>query len=210
MRAEDAAPQALSPAAAVAAAAADEQGLSSDVAGPAWGHSGFLYAFSFSKWNVFNSGPLAYTPFELGYDFGNGLRVQSGMDLFYYEGTDIHTDDKGVVSAPAKYSYEMNNWRTSLFYRVPFDMRLRPLAGISVNIVSGSRKLSRETNASGKDINADKSKIPAWGYTGLGLQVGVEFLLNQDWSLIASLRYDVTFNVVPSPWVKQLGVAVTF
>jgi hypothetical protein len=202
--AEDAAAQPLSP----SAEAAAPQALSGTAEEPAIGHSGFLYAFSVSKWNVFNAGPLAYTPFEIGYDFGNGLRLQTAMDLFYYEGSDI--DEKEPAQGVAKYTYEMSNWRSSVIYQVPLPIRLRPAIGISANIVGGSRKLARLQDSSGKDIYADKPKIPAWGYSGMGLQMGLEYLLGRDWTLSASLRYDLTFGVVPSPLVKQLGVAVTF
>jgi hypothetical protein len=88
-------------------------------------------------------------------------------------------------------------------------MRLRPVLGLSLNMVGGSRKLAPVFQG-GKDIYADKPKIPAWGYTGLGALFGLEFLLTRDWALHASLRYDFTFSSVASPLVTQLGTMVTF
>lgn len=184
--------------------------LSPTVEEAALGHSGFLYAFSFSRWSLFNSAPLAYTPFEIGYDFGNGVRLQTGMDLFYYEGTDNVVSDKGDPIGLAQFTYEMTNWRSSILYQAPLPIPLRPVLGISANIVGGSKKLARVQDSSGKDINADKPKIPAWGYTGMGVLVGLEYLINADWTASLSLRYDTTFSAVPSPLVQQLGVAVTF
>ena len=173
----------------------------------AWGHSGFLYSFSVSTWSVFNGNPLAYTPVEFGYDFGSGLRVQSGMDLLYYEGND--TDEKHPEAGTRRYSYEMSNWRTSLLYRMPVDTRVRPLLGVSLNAFGGSRRLTPDFQG-GKDINADASKFAAWSYIGIGAQLGLEYLLTYDWSLLLSGRYDFTFTAVPSPVVTQLGLAVTF
>jgi hypothetical protein len=171
------------------------------------GHSGFLYVFSLSNWGVFNASPLGYTPFELGYDFGNGLRVQSGMDLFYYEGLD--SEEKNPQFGTRRYTYEMSDWRTSLIYRVPMPIRLRPMLGISLNMVGGSRRLAADLQG-GKDINANAPKFAAWSYVGLGMMMGLEYMLSRDWSLQLSERYDVTFGSFPSPYVTQLGVAVTF
>jgi hypothetical protein len=103
----------------------------------------------------------------------------------------------------------MSNWRSSLLYRAALPMRLRPVLGASLNMVGGSRKLAPVIQA-GKDISADKPKIAAWGYTGLGALFGLEYLLSPDWALHSSLRYDFTFSSVSSPLVIQLGTLVTF
>lgn len=172
----------------------------------AWGHSGFVYAFSASSWSLFNASPLGYTPFEFGYDFG-GLRIQSGIDLVYYEGKD--TDEKRREAGLQRYSYEISDWRTSLLYRPDIESRLRPVVGISLNMVGGSRRLTPDFQG-GKDINADAKKIPAWSYIGLGGELGLEYLMTADWALHLGARYDLTFNTVPSPVVATLGFAVTF
>ena len=173
----------------------------------AYGHSGFLYTLSFSNWVVFNASPLAYTPFEIGYAFSNGLRLQSGLDLFYYEGMD--TDEKQPLKGTQKYSYEMEDWRTSLLFSMPVSDQFRPLLGLSLNVVSGSRRLSPDVEG-GLDINKDASKISAWGYFGAGALVGAEYLLNPDWSVQLTERYDFTFSATASPSVTQLGLTVLF
>ena len=107
----------------------------------------------------------------------------------------------------------MSNWRTSLYYRFPLPIRLRPLAALSLNAFGGSRRLAKvaaNADGSGPDINAGASKFAAWSYIGVGGLLGLEYLLNADWSLQLSGRYDFTFTSVASPVVSQLGVAVTF
>jgi hypothetical protein len=169
----------------------------------AWGHAGVTYALSLSNWALNNASPLAYTPFEMGYDLGNGARLQTGIDLFDYEAVDIDGN---------RYSYAMTDWRTSLLYRLPWQyrqFRLRPLVGISVDVVNGSKSLTPYW-VLGVDQNANAPKLSAWSYIGLGVQAGLEYLLSADWSLQLSERYESTFNTVASPMVTQLGATITF
>jgi hypothetical protein len=170
----------------------------------AFGHSGVTYAVAFSNWIVFNGSPLAYTPFEMGYDFGNGFRAQTGIDIFDYEG-----DDHDPSGVPGRYSYEMTDWRTSVLYRFPMSIRLRPLVGMTVDAVGGGRTLTPDYEG-GIDVNANSPKISAWGYFGCGVQAGLEYLITPDWSVQLSERYDFTFTTVASPIVTELGAMVTF
>jgi hypothetical protein len=174
---------------------------------PAFGHSGILYQFSFSQWNVFNGSPLAYTPFEVGYDFGNGLRLQTGYDIFYYTGMD--QDPKNQAAGLQEYSYQMSDWRSSAIYRVPLPLRVRPLTGISLDVVGGSRRLSPDFEG-GKDINATAPSISAWGFFGTSVLAGLELLLNPDWNINVTGRYTFTFNEQPSPTSLQMGLMVVF
>jgi hypothetical protein len=176
---------------------------------PAWGHSGVAYMFSFSQWIVFNAQPLAYTPVEIGWDFGNGARVMTAYDIFYYEGMDTDANNPGT--GVQRYSYEMHDWRTSLIYRAPWHTRLRPIVGMSVDLVGGDKRLSPSIDPlTGIDANASANAIPAWGYVGLGGLAGIEYLLTQDWSLHLSEHYDFTLNATPPTTQTQLGLMVVF
>lgn len=165
---------------------------------------GFLYAFSFAQWNVFNGAPLSYTPLEVGWAFENGLRVQTGIDLFYYEGMQDSLDTPPVET---KYTYDMMNWRTTLLYRMPLKFRLRPLVGITLEAVRGTRKLLPNFVGS-VDTNATVHPIEAWGFFGMGGLLGMEWLFNRDWSWQLSARTLFTFDSAPAPWVIQTGFNV--
>jgi hypothetical protein len=194
---ETAAPLAVPP-------AADAEPMALSKAAKALGHAGVTYSIGLANWIVFNASPLAYTPFEMGYDFGNGARAQTGIDIFDYEGNDH--DPTGV---PGRYSYQMTDWRTSMLYRFPMQSRLRPLVGMTVDVVGGSRSLAPDYEG-GVDVNADLPKISSWGYFGCGFQAGLEYLISPDWSVHLNERYDFTFNTYASPIITEFGFMVTF
>jgi hypothetical protein len=175
----------------------------------ALGHAGVIYMFSFSQWHLHNGRPLGYTPFELGYDFGKGVRVQTGVDIFYYTGPDV--EDGHPELGRRDYSYECTDWRTSVAFRMDTGTRLRPLAALSLNLVGGSKRLAPDfSGPAGKDLNANSPKSSAWNYVGLGSELALEYLLSPDWTLHLGCRYDMTFNSVPSPIVPSLGLMVGF
>jgi hypothetical protein len=166
-----------------------------------YGHSGVVYMFSLANWVLFNNTALAYTPVELGYDFGNGVRLVTGYDLFYYQ---------GLGTGLQQYSYVMSDWRTSVIYRYPMTQRLRPILGMSFDFVGGSQHLAPVIQ-NDVDINADTSSGPAWGFVGIGAIAGAEWLVNEDWSLQLSEHYIADFgNISYSPTVTQLGVMIVF
>jgi hypothetical protein len=166
--------------------------------------SGLTYSFSFAQWDAFNGQPLSYTPLELGWAFSSGLRLQSGIDLFYYEGQDISTDTPPV---PGRYSYNMLDWRTSVLYRVPWNFPLRPLLGLTFEAVNGTRRLTPDY-VGGVDLNASAPSLSAWGFFGVGGLLGLEWLFSRDLSLQLSARYLATFDLVPSPLVVQTGLCL--
>jgi hypothetical protein len=167
------------------------------------GHGGFVYEFSLANWNVFNGSPLAYTPLEIGWDFGNGWRVLTAYDIFYYIGEE---NDQGTVT---QYNYQMYDWRTTGLYRFNNPYRLRPILGVTLDIVGGQKTLTPNI-VDGVDLNAGSGGSPAWGYIGIGGLGGFEYLLSPDWTLQATERYDFAFGGVSSPYVTQLGVLVVF
>jgi hypothetical protein len=191
MTAVTAAPDSISPTAATPSAAPGEA-------------HGFLYAFSFAQWNVFNGAPLSYTPLEVGWAFENGFRLQSGIDLFYYEGVQDNLDAPPV---PERYTFEMMDWRSTLLYRMPLKFRLRPLAGITLEAVRGTRKPLPYFVGS-IDINANAHPIEAWGFLGMGGLLGMEWLFNRDWSWCLSARTLFPFGSAPGPLVIQTGFNV--
>ena len=173
------------------------------------GHSGVAYQFSLSNWTVFNGSPLAYTPVEIGYDFGNGMRLMTGIDLFFYDGQ--QDDAKVAPGVLHRYSYEMQDWKTTFIYRVPLQIRLRPIVGLSVEAVGGQRKLAPDfSGPGGADINAGAGKFAAWGFLGASPLLGLEYMINPSWALNLSGRYAVTFSTVDSPIITELGLLLTF
>ncbi len=166
--------------------------------------SGFSLNFGLSRWQVFNGAPLSYTLVEPGWAFGNGLRVQTGLDVFYYEGKQ-EDKDKKIQS----YSYEMNCWRTSLLYRMPLHFWLRPVVGITAELTGGSRRLSPFI-VGGHDANSATPKIDAWSYLGIGATAGLELLFSRDFSFQLLDRYTFVLGDLGAPQVIQGSFSVVF
>lgn len=160
------------------------------VAPAAWAESGLEYRFSVGLLSVFNGSPLSYTPVELGWRFANGLRLSTGMEIFYYEGIDH--DDKQPGLGDQNYSYSMQNWRSSVLYVVPLPFRVRPLAGLSLELMRGTRQLSTPGL-----LNAPT--IDAWNAIGSGGILGVEFRGGPSWAASLTGRYTFSFGTV-APW----------
>lgn len=179
---------------------AAELGLtpSAEVVAVPWQESGFEYCFGLTSLSVFNGSPLSFTPFELGWRFNNGLHVRTGVDVFYYEGLD--TDVKSPLLGVRNYSYEMRNIRASLLYSVPLPGRLRPQAGLTVEMLGGTRKVS------GLGI-LNSPTLDAWGFIGTGAVLGAEYRLSEHWALEAQGRYTFSFGAAGSVAALGLGLA---
>ena len=162
----------------------------------AWSEKGLEYSFRLSALSLFNGSPLSYTPFEIGWRFGNGLQVRSGIEIFYYEGVD--RDAKQPALGDETYSYSMLNWRSSLLYVVPLPSRLRPVAGVSLEFVRGDRQRSVRGLV-------NPPKIEAWGYVGPGGVLGVDFRGGPSWSVSLDGRYTFSFNEVGQVAAADLG-----
>lgn len=180
---------ALLPLSALAAADAPEA-LSNTViveAAPAKA-SGFELGLRLSALGVYHGAPLAYRPFELGWRFANGLRLRTGIELFYYE--DHTPGDPAELAAQVAagkryYSYEMQNIRSSIDYVLPNAYRLRPVVGLSFDVINGLR--------SEKDV--DKSpKSSAWSVLAPGLLLGLDFRGGDHWSLDLQGRFSHGFT----------------
>jgi hypothetical protein len=145
-----------------------------------------LYAFTLSLLSVRASGPLSYTPLEVGYRFGNGVQLRSGLDLFYYEADDLPKKEPDKPQEPARpYRFEMMNWRSSLLYQVPLPLSVRPMAGLCVEAVRGER-LER--------FKVNPPKEEAWGYLGAGLVLGLEWRFSRSAALGAYGRGTQSFD----------------
>jgi hypothetical protein len=147
----------------------------------AWSQSGFEAGMRLSALSVFNAAPLAYSPLELGYRFSNGLRARSGIQLFFYEGLD--RDDKQPGLGLEKYSYEMLDWRLSLDYTVALPSRLRPVVGLALDVVSGSR------HRAVPGLTTGSPQMGAWSVIAPGGTLGVEWRGGPGWSLELAGRY---------------------
>jgi hypothetical protein len=163
-----------------------------------WDRSGVELTLGATALSVFNGSPLSYTPFEIGWRFANGLHVRSGFDLFYYNGLD--TDVKQPQQGVQLYTYEMQNWRSSVLYTVPVPGHLRPIAGLSLEIVQGSRKLA--------GLNADPSTQSSWGFLGPGAIAGAEWRLTPHWAVEMLGRYTFSFGAPGT--VSALGLNGTY
>jgi hypothetical protein len=166
-----------------------------------WKDSGFEYCFGVSALSLFNASPLAFTPFELGWRFSNGLHLRTAVDVFYYEGLDFDPDPKAVDKGPRKYSYEMRDIRASLLYSVPLPGRLKPMAGMTVELLGGTRKLT------GLGI-VNPGVVDAWGFVGTGAVLGGEFRMSENWSAELLGRYTFSFGAVGS--VTSLGLDLAY
>lgn len=145
-----------------------------------WSQRGLEVGLGLSSLSVFNGAPLGYVPLDLGWRFGNGLRTRVGLLLFYYEGVD---KDKDQPALPAEvYSYEMVDLRASLEYVVPLPFWVRPVAGLSVDVVSGTRHRT-DPNA------ATRPNLGAWSVLAPGALLGLELRGGPGWSLDLLGRY---------------------
>lgn len=153
----------------------------------AWKDTGLEIGFRLSALSLFNAAPLAYGPFELGYRFSNGLRVRGGLDIFYYEGKD--RDARQPQLGEESYSYEMTDLRGSVEYVVPLPFRLRPTAGLCVDLVSGSRQRIVPGLVS-------QPKIEAWSVLAPGAILGLDLRAGEHWSLALQGRYAHGFTEV--------------
>lgn len=152
----------------------------------AWKQTGLELGFRFSGLSVFNAGPLAYSPFELGWRFANGLRVRSGVLVFYYEGLD--SDPKQPELGVERYSYEMIDWRSSLEYVVPLPFRLRPCVGLGLDLIGGNRKRAV------RDSPVEQPKTAAWGMAAPGALLGLDWRGGERWALGLQSRFSHGFT----------------
>jgi hypothetical protein len=167
---------------------------------PSWPESGFEYCFGASALTVFNASPLAFSPFELGWRFASGLHLREAVDVFYYEGLDSNAKDP--ASGIQSYSYEMRDLRTSLLYSVPLPGHWKPIAGLTFEMISGTRKLA------GAILNPPS--MDAWSALGTGAVLGGEYRFAEHWSLEAQGRYTFSFGSSGPVTALGLGLASLF
>ena len=162
--------------------------------------SGFTYVIGATALSVFNGSPLSYTPFEVGWRFENGLRIRTAADIFYYEGMDI--DAKQPELGQQLYSYDMMDLRTSVLYAVPLPSRVRPVAGMTVEAMGGSRKLA------GGVLNPPTQA--AWGFLGTGAVLGAEWRAGDALAVELLARYTYTYANVGALTGVGLDTAFLF
>lgn len=150
-----------------------------------WSQSGFQVGVGLSSLSVFNAAPLAYDPLDLGWRFENGLRVRVGLLLFYYEGQD--DDKQQPLLGTEVYSYEMTDLRSSLEYVVPLPFWIRPVTGLSVDLVSGTRHRADRSLTSHPSISA-------WSVLAPGALLGLELRGGPHWAIDLLARYANGFS----------------
>jgi hypothetical protein len=162
----------------------------------AWPDHGPEYRFSLGQLWVFNASPLSYVPFELGWRFANGVRVRTAIEVFYYDGPEKDTRNGGVTR---QYTYSMNNWRTSLLYEYPWSRHWRPLAGVTVEALWGSRQYTIVPP------NTSNPIASSWGGFGPGALLGVQYQGGPHWGLSMTGRYILVFGAPANPGAVDLG-----
>lgn len=150
-----------------------------------WSQSGFQVGVGLSSLSVFNGAPLAYDPLDLGWRFSNGLRARVGLLLFYYEGPDDDKQQPGLGTET--YSYEMLDLRSSLEYVVPLPFWVRPVTGLSVDLVSGTRHRADRSLTSHPSIGA-------WSVAAPGALIGLELRGGPHWAIDLLGRYANGFS----------------
>lgn len=149
----------------------------------AWDKNKLFYSAGLSALSLSNGDPLAYRPIELGYQFGYGLRLSGGMEVFFYEGLDDDIKNSGL--GVQRYSYQMTDLRLAAAYLAPVTRTLRPLIGLSVDFVSGERAVARLINA---------PRQSAYSYIGLGAVLGGEWMYSDGYSLSLLARGIFSFT----------------
>jgi hypothetical protein len=154
---------------------------------PVWSDHGFEYGLRLSALSVFNGSPLAYGPIDLGWRFGNGVRIRTGLSLFYYTGLD--SDSKQPDLGSESYYYEMVDWRLSTDYVVALPFKVKPVVGISVDLISGTRSRSvpqlRNT-----------PKLAAWSMVAPGALLGLDWRGGEHWSTDLQVRFSHGFTEI--------------
>ena len=162
----------------------------------AWPDHGVEYRFSLGQLWAFNAQPLSYVPFELGWRFANGVRVRTAVEVFYYDGPEKDPTRGGQVSW---YTYSMNNWRTSLLYEYPWTRHLRPLMGVTVEAMWGSRQYSYVAANTANPISA------SWSGFGPGALLGLQWQAAPHWGFSLNGRYILLLGAPGNVGAVDLG-----
>jgi len=162
----------------------------------AWPDHGIEYRFSLGQLWVFNAAPLSYVPFEIGWRFPNGVRVRTALEAFYYDGPEKDATRGGQTS---QYTYSMNNWRTSVLYEYPWTRHLRPLMGVTIEAMWGSRQYTSVPANTGNPVSA------SWGGFGPGALLGMQYQVGPHWGLSLNGRYILVLGAPANVGVVDLG-----
>jgi hypothetical protein len=162
----------------------------------AWPDHGVEYRFSLGQLWVYNAQPLSYVPIEIGWRFSNGVRVRTAIEAFYYDGPDKDATQGGQT---AWYTYSMNNWRTSLLYEYPWTRHLRPLMGVTIEAMWGSRQYSSVP------ANTANPSSAAWSGFGPGALLGLQWQVGPHWGLSVTGRYLLLLGAPANVGAVDLG-----
>jgi hypothetical protein len=167
-----------------------------------WSQRGLEYRFSMGAVKVPNGQALSYMPLEVGWRFADGWRLRLGVELFYYTGLyqDGITAGEGLVG-PQVFYYEMEDIRLSALYEWPWHSRWRPLAGMTIDTVSGSRQLSYVFGPSTPTPPSSVDSGSAYTFSAPGAEVGMEYRGGPHWSLSLEARYVVGVGY----WANMAG-----
>jgi len=161
--------------------------VAADLSPTAWSDHGLEYRVSFSGLSLFNASPLAYSPIEVGWRFANGVRVRSGLDLFFYEGQEPDPNNPG---SNAQFSYGMQDWRTTLAYEVPLPSPVRPVVGVCLEFLWGTRQ--ELTNPATPTVPYPSQS--SWSGMGPGGVMGLEWRISSHCALSTLARYTLPFG----------------
>jgi hypothetical protein len=167
-----------------------------------WNQQGPEYRFSLGALKLPNGQALSYMPLEVGWRFDSGWRLRAGLELFYYTGLDQDKYTAAQGLGPQLFYYQMQDIRLSALYEWPLRSRWRPLAGITIDTVYGSRQLSY-TYSSANPTPPNPAPTPehAYSFEGLGAEAGVEYRGGPHWSLSLEARYVLG----PGYWAEMAG-----
>lgn len=158
-----------------------------------WSQTGLEYRFSLGMLKLPNGQALSYIPLELGWRFINGWDVRFGLEAFYYTGLD---GDSTTGGAPTLFYYQMEDFRLSALYLWRRGKRWRPLAGVTVESVFGSRQISEPNPAF-----TNPPTESAHGFEAPGAEAGLEYRGGPSWALSLEARYVVGLGY----WANMVG-----
>jgi hypothetical protein len=149
--------------------------------------SGFFGVLGLSQYLLLNGAPLSYN-LGVGYEFQSGFRLRTALENYFYAGKEDAVVDGNPVSY--SYSYTYNNWSTTADYAFALLPWLRPIAGVSMDLIVNAQKARQDVK--------DAKQEAAQNFFGAGVMAGVLVKLTNAWEAQASARLISTFSAVPN------------
>lgn len=164
-----------------------------------WSQHGVVYRFNLGQVSLYNGNPLSYSPLELGWRFDNGVWALTGIELFYYDGY-----DNDPTIGRTLFTYSMQDWHSTLAYKVPLPLLIQPIVGVSVDMVWGSRQWS--VVQPGQTNNS--SSAP--GGIGPGAMLGLQYRGGPNYAVGLEGRYSLLLGAPAAMTALELNWAYLF